>query len=113
MVEPTTITLEALDTVASEVRTWFEGKEADQFDAFWTLFLQGLQSHLNEANQPGQYLYTVHCFTDKAKRRHFSYLDQATAYANQLLKEGEKCKLYPYREQRSYVDVVAERGYEG
>lgn len=59
------------------------------------------------------YTHTVHCFDDKAKRRHFKGIEAATRYANELLAEGHKVKIYPYGPPKKYIDYVAERGPDG
>lgn len=60
-----------------------------------------------------QYTHTVHVWTNKALRKHFAGIEAATAYANDLLKQGHKVKIYPYRPVRRYIDIVAERGPNG
>jgi hypothetical protein len=59
------------------------------------------------------YNHTVLCFTDKTKTKYFVELTEATTYANKLLRAGHKCKIYPYRPPRRYVDILAERGPNG
>ena len=56
------------------------------------------------------YTHTVHCFDDSSKRRHCATKKEAIAYANELLAAGHKVKIYPYRPQRGYVDILAEQG---
>ena len=53
-----------------------------------------------------KYTHTVHCFTDKSKRRHFTSKEDAVDYANRLLADGEKCKIYPYK-KTSRIDYIA------
>lgn len=59
--------------------------------------------------EPITYTHTVRCFDDKTLTKHFAFVNQAAAYANQLLRAGHKCKIYPYREPKKYIDYVAER----
>jgi hypothetical protein len=59
------------------------------------------------------FTHTVYCFTDKTRSKHFVTLARATEYANKLLVLGHKCKIYPYRLPRKYVDILAERGPNG
>lgn len=66
-----------------------------------------------ESNNQPNYTHTVHCYTDRTRRRHFEGIEAATAYANDLLRQGEKAKIFPYRPPRRYVDIVAERGPNG
>ena len=54
------------------------------------------------------FAYTVRCFDDKQLTRHCVSIEEATAYANELLGEKHRCRIYPYQRRR-YVDVVVER----
>lgn len=53
---------------------------------------------------------TVKCFTDQSLTRHFWGVEDAAAYANELLAQGHKVQLQDYRKPRRYVDYIAERG---
>lgn len=57
-----------------------------------------------------KFTHTVHCFTNKKLRKHFESEAAAVKYANELLKKGEKAKIYPYRPVRRYIDLLAEEG---
>lgn len=59
------------------------------------------------------YKFTVHCNTDKSKRRHFVSQAEAVAYANDLLRSNHKVRIFPYRPPRRYIDILAERGPNG
>jgi len=59
-----------------------------------------------------KYNYTVRCFDDKSLTQHFVSITKATNYANQLLVDGHKCRIYPYR-KRTYLDVLEERYKNG
>jgi len=59
------------------------------------------------------FTHTVYCFTDKALTAHLTSQSAAAAYANKLLRQKHQCKIYPYSEQRSHIDYVAERGPDG
>jgi hypothetical protein len=54
------------------------------------------------------YTHTVHCFDDKAKRKHFTNRREAVAYANRMLVKGHKARIFPYAPRKQYVDIVAE-----
>lgn len=56
------------------------------------------------------YTHTVHCYDNKSLRQHFVSLGKATQYANSLLANGHKVKIFPYTPSRRYIDIVAERG---
>ena len=78
----------------------------------------GQDQWMRENNQPelfdtDDFTLTVYCFTDKEKTAHFHALNAATSYANKLLKQKHKCKIYTYRESKSRIDYVAERGPDG
>jgi hypothetical protein len=60
-----------------------------------------------------KYTHTVHCFDDKSLRKHFVGIEATTEYANKLLMQNHKVKIYLYRPQRRYVDILAERGPNG
>jgi hypothetical protein len=60
-----------------------------------------------------KYTHTVHCFDDKLLRKHFAGIEAATEYANELLGQGYKVKIYPYRQPRKYIDILVERGPNG
>ncbi len=53
--------------------------------------------------------FTVHCFNDKSKRRHFYSQAAAINYANDLSRKGYKVKIYPYTPPKRPVDYAAER----
>ena len=56
------------------------------------------------------FTHTVVCFTGGPdKRRHFYSIQEASAYANQLLASGHKCKVYAYSPPKRPVDYAAER----
>lgn len=55
------------------------------------------------------FTHTVLCFTDKGKRKNFTNKQEAIDYANSLLREGHKCKVYPYRPPKKYIDIMLER----
>lgn len=55
-----------------------------------------------------QYTHTVVCFTEDNKRYDCASHQQAIDKANALLRLGHRCKIYPYRPPRRYVDFVAE-----
>lgn len=59
------------------------------------------------------YTHTVRCFDQKDLTKPFTNIKQATKYANQLLRDGHKIKIYPYREPKRYIDYLAERGPNG
>lgn len=62
------------------------------------------------------YQWTVRCFSDKAKTKHFIQKGGpggAVAYANKLLAAGEKAKIYPYSSPKRAIDYIAERGPNG
>lgn len=59
------------------------------------------------------YTHTVRCFDDKKLTQNFTDIKRASKYANELLQAGHKCKIYPYREPKRYIDVLAERGPNG
>lgn len=40
---------------------------------------------------------TVHCFDDKTLRKNFRRKKDAINYANDLLAQGHKVKIFPYR----------------
>lgn len=55
------------------------------------------------------FTHTVVCFSDGNKRRHFHNINDASTYANELLRAGHKCKIYPYSPPKRPVDYAAER----
>ena len=57
--------------------------------------------------------HTVRCFDDKSLTKHFTSVSEATAYANELLLDGHKCRVYPYRKPRTYLDILEERYKNG
>jgi len=59
------------------------------------------------------YNYTVRCFDDKSLTQHFVSITDSTNYANELLLNGHKCRIYPYRKPRTYLDVLEERYKNG
>lgn len=58
-------------------------------------------------DQPA-YTKTVRDFTDRANDKHFVDPAEAVAYANDLLRQGHKAKIYDYKPPRSYIDHVIE-----
>lgn len=54
------------------------------------------------------YTKTVWCNSDRAKTRHFVNPATASAYANDLLRQGHQVRLRDYKPAKSYVDHVAE-----
>ena len=60
-----------------------------------------------------KFKFTVVCFGDKMKRRHFTNQTEAVAYANDLLAQNYKVKIYPYSRGWSYIDIIARRGPNG
>lgn len=50
--------------------------------------------------------HTVHCYDDRSKRRHFSDVASASAYANALLAAGLRARIFPYRPPRGYTDFL-------
>lgn len=52
--------------------------------------------------------WTVHCFDDKSLRKHFEQKGQAVTYANDLLSQGHKAKLFTYSQPKRYIDHIAE-----
>jgi hypothetical protein len=56
-----------------------------------------------------KFTHTVMCFTDKDLSAHFSDVTQATPYINDLLSQGHKAKLYPYRPKKSQMDYFMEQ----
>jgi len=67
---------------------------------------------MSDASAP-TFTHTVYCFSDKTRSKNFINLPRATEYANKLLSSDHKCKIYPYRQPHSYVDIIAERGPNG
>lgn len=59
------------------------------------------------------YTHTVYCFDDKELTKHFIGVQAAAKYANELLRQKYKVKIYQYRKSKSYIDYVAERGPDG
>lgn len=57
-----------------------------------------------------EFTHTVHDYTDKTKRKHFKGIEQATVYANELLRAGHKVKIFSYSLPKRYVDIVVARG---
>jgi hypothetical protein len=60
-----------------------------------------------------QLTHTVHCYSDKSKRKHFTSKQEAVTYANSLLSQGLKARIFPYSPPRRYIDILAERGPNG
>lgn len=60
-----------------------------------------------------KFTHTVHCFDDKSLRKHFEGIEAATEYANKLLREKHRVRIFPYTPPRRYVDIVAARGPNG
>lgn len=62
------------------------------------------------AAKPAQdFTHTVVCFSDANARQHFYNVIDAAAYANELLRQGKKCKIYAYRQPMRPVDYAAAR----
>ena len=59
------------------------------------------------------FTHTVYCFNNKKLTKNFTDGGPAYDYAIRLLRLGHKCKIYPYRPPRRYVDILAERGPNG
>lgn len=55
-----------------------------------------------------EFTHTVHCFDDRSLRKHFAGIEKATKYANKLLSQGHKVKLYPYKAVKKRIDYIAE-----
>ena len=55
------------------------------------------------------FTHTVVCFTDANRREHFYNIGDAAKYANNLLRQGHKCKIYAYRQPMRPVDYDAQR----
>lgn len=55
-----------------------------------------------------EYTKTVRDFTDRSKDKDFVDPQAAIGYANTLLRQGHKVKIYDYRPPRRYIDHVAE-----
>ena len=49
------------------------------------------------SNPNQDFTHTVVCFSDANARKHFYNVFDAAAYANELLRQGKKCKIYAYR----------------
>lgn len=65
-----------------------------------------------------QLTHTVHCYSDKSKRKHFTSKhftskQEAVTYANSLLSQGLKARIFPYSPPKKYIDILAERGPNG
>jgi len=56
-----------------------------------------------------EYTHTVVIFGETKQSYHFPSHKAAINYANKQLRKGVKCKIYPYRDPRGYVDVLIER----
>lgn len=61
------------------------------------------------ANPAPDFTHTVVCFSDGNARQNFYNVFDAAAYANELLRQGKKCKIYPYRQPMRPVDYDAAR----
>lgn len=54
------------------------------------------------------FTHTVVDFSDNNKKYHFAGVNAAAGKANELLKAGHKCKIYPYKsEYSSRIDYIA------
>jgi hypothetical protein len=86
---------------------------SDEVTPGWGWLMENTEVLMSD--QPN-YQWTVIDFTDRSQTKHFVQKTGkagAVAYVNSLLRAGHKAKIYPYREPRRYVDIVAERGPNG
>jgi hypothetical protein len=60
-------------------------------------------------NEKADFTHTVVCFSDANARRHFTSISDAVDYANGLLRQQKKCKIYAYRQPMRPVDYAAAR----
>ena len=61
-------------------------------------------------SKPAQdFTHTVVCFSDANARQNFYNIKDAVTYANSLLRQGKKCKIYAYRQPMRPVDYAAAR----
>jgi hypothetical protein len=78
----------------------------------WPVFYTSVPTG-GKAMSEEKFTHTVHCFDDKTLRKHFAGIEAATEYANKLLEQGHKVRIYPYKPARRYVDILVERGPNG
>lgn len=64
---------------------------------------------MSPAKPTPDFTHTVVCFSDANARQHFYNVSDAAAYANDLLRQGKKCKIYQYRVPMRPVDYAAAR----